>query len=95
MVENLLSSIEGLLAIGFIVGLLTGVSAPRVKVGCYILLAVPVAMFAYVGWWQDQHPESLRSTSALDFLFGPLWPSVGAIVGFYAGRAVRGFCGKS
>lgn len=43
-------------------------------------------MVAYISWWQSQHPESLRSTSALDFLFGPLWPSLGAIAGFYAGK---------
>ena len=88
-IENLLLSIEGLLAIGFMFGLLIGVAVNRPKLGCFILLAVPVAMVAYVSWWQGEHPENLRSTSGLDFVFGPLWPSLGAIGGYLAGKLLR------
>jgi hypothetical protein len=93
--ENLLGSIEGLLVIGLFVGVPVGLFATRTKLGCVILLAVPIAMIAYVGWWQGQHPENVRSTSGLDFVFGPLWPSLGAIAGFYAGRALRAWCSRS
>ena len=87
--ENLLSSIQGLLAIGFVAGLLVGLLGFRDKIGCSILLTVPVAMVLYVGWWQGQHPENLRSTSGLDFVFGPLWPATGAIAGYYAAKWLR------
>jgi hypothetical protein len=88
-IESLLFSIEGSLAVGLAVGLLVGFAFRSRKLGCIILLAVPVAMLFYVGRWQGQHPENLRSTSALDFMFGPLWPSLGALAGFYAGQWVR------
>lgn len=81
-IEKLLLSIEGLLALGFGAWLLVTVARP--KLGCLILLAVPVAMIAYVSWWHGQHPENLRSTSALDYLFGPLWLSLGALTGYCA-----------
>ncbi len=84
--ENLLLTIEGCLAVGFAAGLIIGFLITTQKLGCVVLLAVPIAMIAFVSWWQGQHPESLRSTSALDFVFGPLWPSLGAIAGFYVGR---------
>ena len=87
--ENILLSIEGLITLGSLAGLLLGMAVPKQKIGCLILLAVPIAMFFYVGWWQSEHPENLRSTSAVDFLFGPLWPSLGALAGFYAGRWLR------
>ncbi|WP_287942616.1 hypothetical protein [Sphingopyxis sp.] len=81
--------IEALLIIGFVVGSLVGMVMPSHKVGCFALLPVPIIMIAYISQWQNQHPENLRSTSALDFMFGPLWPSAGAIAGFYFGRFVR------
>jgi hypothetical protein len=87
-VEHLLLTIEGSFAIGLAIGLLAGI-LPRPKVGCLILLAVPVAMICFIGWWQGQHPENLRSTSALDFVFGPLWPSLGAVGGYFIGKLIR------
>lgn len=89
MIENLLLSIEGSLAIGFAAGLLIGRLVGRPRLGCLILFAVPVAMIAYISWWQGEHPENLRSTSALDFFFGPLWPSLGALGGFYMSKWLR------
>lgn len=88
-IESLLLTIEGSLGIGAAFGLLAGMLLPRPKVGCVDLLAVPIAMIAFVSWWQGQHPENLRSTSALDFMFGPLWPSLGAIGGYYIGIWLR------
>ena len=76
---------------GFVVGFLVGISDVKDRVGCLILLAIPVAMIAYISWWQGENPEKLRSTSGLDFLFGPLWPSLGAIGGFYAGKLFRSY----
>jgi hypothetical protein len=95
MIESLLSTFEGLLAFGFLAGLLVGLSVTRHGLGCFLLLAVPVAMIAYVTWWQGRHPENLRSTSALDYLFVPLWPSLAALAGFYAGRGLRTLLQKS
>jgi len=81
--------IEALLIIGFVVGLFVGLTMPSHKAGCFALLPVPIIMIAYISQWQSQHPENLRSTSGLDFIFGPLWPSAGAIAGFYLGRLAR------
>ncbi len=90
--ENLLASIEGLLFIGCVAGLLVGLFATKPRTGCLILLAVPVAMVAYVSWWQGQHPENLTSTSSLEFIFGPLWPSLGAVAGYSVGKLLREWC---
>ena len=46
-------------------------------------------MFIHVSRWQDANPDALGSTSGLDFVFGPLWPSLGAIGGFVAGRLLH------
>lgn len=87
--QSLLLSIEGSFAIGSLLGLLVGLLFARGKLGCSVLAAVPVAMIFFISWWQGQHPENLRSTSALDFVFGPLWISVGALGGHYLGRRIR------
>jgi hypothetical protein len=87
-------TIEGLLVGGFLAGLLVGLTITKQKLGCLILLTVPVAMILYISWWQDQNPEALGSTSALDFVFGPLWPSLSAIAGFYVGMFVRSHLSK-
>ena len=77
------------MAIGAAIGLIVGMVLHRPKIGCAALLIVPVAMIFFVSWWQGQHPENLRSTSGLDFIFGPLWPSLGAIGGYFIGRWLR------
>jgi hypothetical protein len=82
-------TIEILLVAGFVVGLLIGAASPKPMYGCLFLLAVPVGMFAYMWWWQSQNPDKLHSTSALDLLFGPLWPSLGAIGGFVTALLLR------
>lgn len=53
-------------------------------VGCASLLIVPVLAVLFVGWWQDQHPELLRSTSGLDYLFIPPIPTIGALATYGA-----------
>ncbi|MEW4449713.1 hypothetical protein [Qipengyuania sp. JC766] len=90
-IEKLLLTIEGPFAIGLAAGLLVGLLIRKPKLGCLILLAVPVAMICFISWWQGENPENLRSTSGLDFFFGALWPSLGAIAGYYAGRWFRSF----
>jgi hypothetical protein len=84
-----LMSNELLIFCGFVAGLLVALTVRKRAVGCLIMLAVPVAMIAYVAWWQSQNPDQLRSTSALEFVFGPLWPSLGGIVGFIIGQLLR------
>ena len=85
---NPLFTIEGGTAIGAIAGFAIGYLVKRHAAGCAALALVPLAMFGYIWFWQSQHPENLRSTSALDFVFGPLWPSLGALAGFYIARLV-------
>ena len=78
----MLRSIEGLLIIGLTIGLVIGLITRNTRVGCSALVIVPVSMIGYIAWWQSQHPENIRSTSGLDFIFGPLWPSLGALAGY-------------
>lgn len=87
-------TITQLIACGLVVGMLIGIVLPHPKFGCVGLLAVPVGMFAYIWWWQDQNPAKLSSTSALDLLFGPLWPTLGAICGYLAGLTLRSLLSK-
>jgi len=82
-------TITMLLILGGLAGLVVGVVLPTQRSGCIALLAVPVAMLVYIHRWQAAHPESLRSTSGLEYVFGPLWPSLGAIGGFVLGRMLR------
>ncbi|WP_221714211.1 hypothetical protein [Sphingobium xanthum] len=74
---------------GAMAGLVVGGLFSSQRLGCSILLAIPITMIVYVSRWQSANPEALRSTSGLDFVFGPLWPSIGALGGFYAARALR------
>lgn len=82
-------TIQGLLIAGAIVGLLAGVLIHKARLGCASLWVVPVAMIVVVIIDQRLHPENVRSTSALDFVFAPLWPSLGALAGYAAGRLIR------
>lgn len=87
-------TIENLLVLGFITGLVVGGAMGRRKAGCIILLAVPIAMVAFIAWWQAAHPENIRSTSGLDYIFGPLWPSLGALGGYFTGAMFRSLLRK-
>lgn len=82
-------SILLLLFFGFIAGMFVATGVARPAVGCLILAAVPIVTIAYIYWWQGENPDKLRSTSGLDFVFGALWPSLGAIVGLLVGKALQ------
>lgn len=82
-------TIQDLLIAGGTAGFLIGLLTASQKVGCAALWIIPSAMVAYIAVWQALHPENIRSTSSLDFLFGPLWPSLGAAGGFGLGKLVR------
>ncbi len=94
MIRGMTLTIGQMLVCGFVAGLLIGVTFPHPKLGCVGLLAVPVGMFVYIWWWQSENPDKLRSTSGLDFVFGPLWPSLGAIAGYLAGMTLRSLLPK-
>ena len=85
----MLGEIETAMLVGAFVGLVLGFSVASPKRGCALLSILPLAMIGYIAWWQSAHPENLTSTSGLDFVFGPMWPSVGALVGFGLGRLVN------
>jgi len=78
-----------LIILGGIAGLIVGAASPNEKFGCILLLGIPAVAIAYVAWWQAMHPESLRSTSGLEYIFAPLWPSSGALAGFFFSRWLR------
>jgi len=84
-------SIEAFIFAGFVAGLVVGWLAPTSKLGCFVLLGVPVLALGYVSWWLIENPDIKReqATWALVYLFGPLWPSAGALVGFYLYRALQ------
>jgi hypothetical protein len=82
-------AIEVSLMIGGVAGLLIGIIASNGKIGCAALFLIPIAMIVYIAVWQSRHPESIRSTSALDFIFGPLWPSLSGLCGFGLVRLLR------
>ena len=71
-----------LILLGFIVGAGLSLLIRNQRLGCLSLIIVPIGAFAYVGWWQGQHPELLRSTSGLDFVFIRFPPLIGALAGF-------------
>ena len=87
-------TIEMLIFCGAFLGVVVGFVVPNPRFGCVILLAVPAVMVVYTGVWQATHPEQLRSTSALDYIFGPLWPSLGALGGFLLGICLQSITRK-
>lgn len=80
---------ELFIALGFAAGLLVSLLSSGVRHGCLGLLTVPVLMLSYIWVWQSLNPEKPRSTSALDYVLGPPWPSLAAIAGFGVGEFVR------
>lgn len=78
-----MASAGQLFVIGFLAGIIIGVLLGSKRfVGCLPLSFVPIATIAYVHWWLDQDTERLTSTSGLLFLFAPIPPSAGALVGY-------------
>ena len=68
--------------IGFVAGGVLGLLLSSKRFGCWSLCVVPFAAYAYVDWWQGQHPELQRSTSGLDYLFVQPPPLIGALAGY-------------
>lgn len=82
-------TIEAMLVGGLVMGLLIGAVVGSAKTGCAILLLIPTGAVLYVAVQQALEPDTITSTSALDFLFAPAWPSFAGIVGFAIARAAR------
>lgn len=51
-------------------------------VGWLSLMLVPLCTIFWVYYWQNTHPENLRSTSALDYVFITPVPLVGALMAY-------------
>jgi len=83
-------TIETLILYGAIAGLIAGLFIRGNGLGCLALIAVPAAIIAFVAIWHTAHPEVLESTSGLDYVFLPLWPTLGALGGFIVAKVVRG-----
>ncbi|KRA79714.1 hypothetical protein ASD76_16960 [Altererythrobacter sp. Root672] len=75
-------SIGVLLVLGLLTGGAIGLLAGSTRFGFGILTLVPIGAVTYVNWWQNQHPESIRSTSGLEFIFVPIPPSIAALIGY-------------
>ena len=82
-------SVETLLIVGFFAGVVGGLLLGSKRIGCWTMGIVPIAAIGYVSWWQGQHPENIRSTSGLDFLFVPIPPTIAALVGYACVWLVR------
>ena len=83
-------TIAQLIIAGAAVGFAIALVMRRGRQGCALLLLVPLSMIAFVILDQSVlHPENVRSTSALELIFGPLWPTLGAVGGFAMGLVVR------
>lgn len=81
-------TIKGLIIIGALLGGLAAL--PRnAKVGCTSLLAIPLAMIAYAHLEISDPKRIPDALDALLYLFYPLWPTLGAILGFTLGRGLR------
>ncbi len=81
---------EAVLLAGAIFGLGVGLTFRSPKLGCMTLWIVPVAMTIYFDWWQNGHPEHLRSTSGLNLVFvGLPAASIGTMAGYIVGVAIR------
>lgn len=88
-------TIQGLLFVGAIIGFVAALLFARPWPGCASLWIIPLTMIVVVIFDHHIHPETVRSTSALDFMFAPAWPSLGAMAGYIAGRLTRLFIAKA
>ena len=71
-----------LMLICFIAGGALGLMLSRKRFGCWSLTLFPIGTYNYVGWWQIQHPELLRSTSGLAYLFVQFPTLIGGLAGY-------------
>jgi len=80
--------LDGLVLFAFAAGIFlaaTGTVRPWMSYECVTGLVVMSVLI--VAWWQEANAERLGSTSALEFLFVPLVP----IGGFLIGKLSRAF----
>ena len=73
---------SSLFFIGLTAGGVLALTFRKRRFGCWSLILVPIATSVYVGRWQSQHPELLRSTSGLEFLFVQPPALIGALAGY-------------
>jgi hypothetical protein len=71
-----------LILISLIAGGVLGLLLSQKCFGCWSLTLIPIATYAYVDWWQGQHPELMRSTSGLDFFFVQFPTLIGGLAGY-------------
>ena len=71
-----------LMLVAFIVGVTLALALSSKRFGCLSLTLVPLGGFAYVSWWQGKHPELLRSTSGLEYLFVQFPVLTGGLAGY-------------
>jgi hypothetical protein len=83
-----------LLAFGTMAGLLIGLAARSDKVGCIVLMFLPVFVVVCTAVEQQLYPERLNPFSGLDFASDPFWFTIGALGGFIGGRLIRILLGK-
>ena len=81
--------IETAMLIGSIVGALAGL-IPRSKTGCAALLIIPLVMWVYTVIELNNPSRTPDAQDSLYFVFNPLWPSLGALIGFGLVRLIRG-----
>ncbi|OYX62706.1 MAG: hypothetical protein B7Y88_13975 [Sphingomonadales bacterium 32-64-17] len=76
-----MTGIETALLVGGLLGAVAGL-VPRVKVGCATLLTIPLAMLIYTVIQLNDASRRPDALDALLYVFNPLWPSLGALLGF-------------
>ena len=78
--------IEAWIALGAVAGVLASL-LPNYKFGCAVLCAIPVAMLILLSIELASRPPD--ALDALLYIFAPLYPSIGAVPGFFLGKAAR------
>ncbi|MFN3820024.1 hypothetical protein [Blastomonas sp.] len=73
-------NVTALMIYGALAGTVFGLIFGTRPIGWLSLLLVPLGAIFYINWWQAQHPENLRSTSALDYIFITPIPLASALV---------------
>ncbi|WP_285713911.1 hypothetical protein [Erythrobacter oryzae] len=82
-------TMEEILIAGGLIGFGYGMLGWSRKAGWVLLALIATGMIAIVAIRQAMSPDSLRSTSALEFLVVPLWPCLGAFCGWSLGAFAR------
>ena len=80
--------IEAALLIGGLVGAVTGL-VPRAKIGCAALVIIPLVMLVCTFTQQNDASRRPDALDPLFYVFNPLWPSLGALIGFGLVRLLR------